>query len=104
MSNIYRDVTLNQVSEQDIGKTIRVAGWVENIRDHGGIQFLDVRDHYGVVQVVVYDEAMLSDVAAALSADVSPVDSVRADSAFTELEDVTAVPHPPKAAMIQETD
>ena len=29
MSNIYRDVTLNQVSEQDIGKTIRVAGWVE---------------------------------------------------------------------------
>ena len=33
MSNIYRDVTLNQVSENDIGKTLRVAGWVENIRD-----------------------------------------------------------------------
>ena len=41
---------------------------------------------------------MLSDVVSALSADVSPVDSVRADSAFTELEDVTAVPHPPKAS------
>ena len=40
MSNIYRDVTLNQVSEQDIGKTIRVAGWVENIRDHGGESFI----------------------------------------------------------------
>ena len=47
MSNIYRDVTLNQVSEQDIGKTIRVAGWVENIRDHGGVSFIDLRDMYG---------------------------------------------------------
>ena len=47
---------------------------------------------------IAFSEAMLSDVAAALSADVSPVDSVRADSAFTELEDVTAVPHPPKAS------
>ena len=46
MSNIYRDVTLNQVSEQDIGKTIRVAGWVENIRDHGGVSFIDLRDMY----------------------------------------------------------
>ena len=43
MSNIYRDVTLNQVSEQDIGKTIRVAGWVENIRDHGGVSFIDLK-------------------------------------------------------------
>ena len=49
MSNIYRDVTLNQVSEQDIGKTIRVAGWVENIRDHGGVSFIDLRDMYAAV-------------------------------------------------------
>ena len=41
MSSIYRDVTLNQVSERDIGKTIRAAGWVENIRDHGGVSFVD---------------------------------------------------------------
>ena len=60
--NQYHTHLCGEVSEADIGKKIRVAGWVENIRDHGGIQFLDVRDHYGVVQVVVYDEAMLSDV------------------------------------------
>ena len=59
MSTIYRDVTLNQVSENDIGKTLRVAGWVENIRDHGGVSFLDLRDMYGVLQVVMRDTSLL---------------------------------------------
>ena len=53
MSNIYRDVTLGQVTEGDIGRTIRIAGWVENIRDHGGVSFLDIRDTYAVMQVVI---------------------------------------------------
>ena len=43
MSNIYRDRTLNQVSEQDIDSNLRVAGWVENIRDHGGVSFIDLK-------------------------------------------------------------
>ncbi|HEX3037619.1 MAG TPA: aspartate--tRNA ligase [Oscillospiraceae bacterium] len=60
--NQYRTHLCGEVTENDIGKEIRVAGWVENIRDHGGIKFLDVRDHYGVLQVVVYDEDMLKDV------------------------------------------
>lgn len=59
MSNIYRDVTLDQVSEEDIGKELRVAGWVENIRDHGGVSFVDVRDMYAVMQVVLRDGALL---------------------------------------------
>ena len=46
MGNIYRDTTLNNVSEQDIGKELKVAGWVENIRDHGGVSFIDLRDMY----------------------------------------------------------
>ena len=59
MSNIYRDVTLDQVSEEDIGKEMRIAGWVENIRDHGGVSFVDVRDMYAVMQVVLRDGALL---------------------------------------------
>ena len=59
MSSIYRDVTLNQVSERDIGKTIRAAGWVENIRDHGGVSFVDLRDMYAVMQVVIRDGKLL---------------------------------------------
>jgi aspartyl-tRNA synthetase len=57
--NIYRDVTLNNVKEDDIGKEIRVSGWVENIRDHGGVSFIDLRDMYGVVQVVLRDTSLL---------------------------------------------
>ncbi len=61
--NPYRTHTCADISDGNIGAEVRVAGWVENIRDHGGVQFLDVRDHYGVVQVVVYDEALLAGVA-----------------------------------------
>ena len=58
-SNIYRDVTIDHISEQDVGKTLRAAGWVENIRDHGGVSFIDLRDMYGVLQVVLRDTSLL---------------------------------------------
>lgn len=58
-TGIYRDVTLNNVKEEDIGKEIRIAGWIENIRDHGGVSFIDLRDMYGVVQVVLRNTDLL---------------------------------------------
>ena len=57
--SIYRDVTMKQISEQDIGRELKVAGWVENIRDHGGVSFIDLRDMYGVLQVVMRDTSLL---------------------------------------------
>ncbi len=57
--NKYRTHYCGELRETDIGKNVRVAGWVENIRDHGGVMFLDIRDHYGVVQVVVHDDRLL---------------------------------------------
>ncbi len=60
--NKYRTHTCGELREKDIDSAVRVAGWVENIRDHGGILFLDLRDHYGIVQVVVRDDEMLKNV------------------------------------------
>lgn len=58
-SNIYRETTLDRISEDDVTKTLRIAGWVENIRDHGGVSFIDLRDMYGVMQVVFRDTSLL---------------------------------------------
>ncbi|WBY63672.1 MAG: Aspartate--tRNA(Asp/Asn) ligase [Thermocaproicibacter melissae] len=57
--NQYHTHYCGEIGEKDIGKEVRVAGWVENIRDHGGVQFLDLRDHYGVVQIVIHNQDML---------------------------------------------
>lgn len=59
MGSIYRDTTLDKVSENDIGKELKAAGWVENIRDHGGVSFIDLRDMYGVLQVVIREPELL---------------------------------------------
>ena len=59
LSTLYRECTLDQISESDIGKEKKVAGWVENIRDHGGVSFIDLRDMYGVLQVVMRDTSLL---------------------------------------------
>lgn len=58
-SNVYRNKTMDQISESDVGTTLRIAGWVENIRDHGGVSFIDLRDMYGVMQVVMRDTSLL---------------------------------------------
>ena len=59
LSREYRDRLLNQVSEEDVGSTMRLAGWVENIRDHGGVSFIDLRDMYGVMQIVLRETGLL---------------------------------------------
>ena len=56
---MYRDLTMKEISEQQIGQTLQVAGWVENIRDHGGVSFIDLRDMYGVLQIVMRDTSLL---------------------------------------------
>ena len=57
--NMYRNITMKEIGEQHIGQTLQVAGWVENIRDHGGVSFIDLRDMYGVLQVVIRKTELL---------------------------------------------
>ncbi|MFW5852526.1 MAG: aspartate--tRNA ligase, partial [Nanoarchaeota archaeon] len=49
---MLRDITCNEISAKDIGKTVKLAGWVHSVRDHGGVVFIDLRDKYGISQVV----------------------------------------------------
>lgn len=55
----YRTHTCNELTLNDLGKTVSLAGWVDTVRDHGGVAFVDLRDQYGVTQVVVHDDALL---------------------------------------------
>lgn len=61
-STIYRTKTMDDFSEKDINSTVKVAGWVENIRDHGGVSFIDLRDMYGVMQIVMRDTTLLDNI------------------------------------------
>ena len=50
--NAYRSHTCGQLTAQDAGNEIRLSGWVHRVRDHGGVLFIDLRDHYGITQVI----------------------------------------------------
>src|SRR5688572_8842044 len=48
----YRSHTCGALRKSDVGKAVRLSGWVHRVRDHGGLLFIDLRDHYGITQVV----------------------------------------------------
>ncbi|WP_425050802.1 aspartate--tRNA ligase [Psychromarinibacter sp. S121] len=48
----YRSHTCAELTKENVGETVRLAGWVHRVRDHGGVLFIDLRDHYGVTQVL----------------------------------------------------
>ena len=48
----YRSHTCAQLRKADVGHAVRLSGWVHRVRDHGGLLFIDLRDHYGITQIV----------------------------------------------------
>ena len=61
MPNPYRTHTCNDLRASHAGQTVRLAGWIHNKRDLGGVLFIDLRDHYGVTQIVVPPTAGFQD-------------------------------------------
>ena len=59
---MYRTQFCNDICDKHIGETVSLAGWVDVIRDHGGVIFVDLRDYTGVTQVVIHNEELLKNV------------------------------------------
>ncbi len=50
--HVYRSHTCADLNKSNVGETVRLSGWVHRVRDHGGLLFIDLRDHYGITQVM----------------------------------------------------
>lgn len=69
MLHPYRSHTCSELRLTHVGETIRLSGWVHRIRDHGGVLFIDLRDHYGITQVVADPDSPVFDLANELRAE-----------------------------------
>ena len=53
----YRSHTCSDLNKSNVGETVRLSGWVNRVRDHGGVLFIDLRDHYGITQVIADNDS-----------------------------------------------
>ncbi len=87
----YRSVTCGSLRKSDAGKPVRLSGWVHRVRDHGGLLFIDLRDHYGLTQCVVDPDAAAFGAAEKVRAEWV----IRVDGKVVNREGDTVNPHLP---------
>ncbi len=83
MSHPYRSHTCGELRRANDGENIRLSGWVHRVRDHGGVLFIDLRDHYGITQVVADPDSPVFKVANELRAEFV----IRIDGKVTKRDD-----------------
>ncbi len=81
---MYRTQFCNDICDRHIGSRVRLAGWVDVVRDHGGVIFIDLRDYTGVTQVVVHNEELLKNVNRETVISVSGIVEKRAPETVNE--------------------
>ena len=59
---MYRTYNCSELREKNVGEEIKLAGWVDTIRDLGGCVFIDLRDHYGITQLTTEDPKLLEQI------------------------------------------
>jgi aspartyl-tRNA synthetase len=91
----YRSHTCGALRDSDIGKEVRLSGWCHRIRDHGGVLFIDLRDHYGLTQVVADPDSPAFKVAETLRSEWV----VRIDGKVRRRPDGTENPELPTGAI-----
>ena len=63
MSNVYRTQNCGELNIQNVGQEVKLAGWIQRIRNLGGMTFIDLRDQYGITQIVVSSEELKAQIA-----------------------------------------
>ena len=63
MSNVYRTQNCGELNIQNVGQEVKLAGWIQRIRNLGGMTFIDLRDQYGITQIVVSSEDLKAQIA-----------------------------------------
>ena len=53
---MYRTKTCRELNQNNIGETVELSGWIQKIRNLGGMIFIDLRDEFGITQIVIHDE------------------------------------------------
>ena len=81
---MYRTQFCNDICDKHIGQNVQLAGWVDVVRDHGGVIFIDLRDYTGVTQVVIHDEELLKNVNRETVISVSGIVNKRAPETVNE--------------------
>ncbi len=60
---MLRTHNCNELNESNVGQKVTLTGWIDTVRDHGGVLFVDLRDHYGITQIVFSDDSMIAGMA-----------------------------------------
>jgi aspartyl-tRNA synthetase len=92
--NQYRTHTCGALREEHVGQTVKLSGWIDTIRDHGGVTFLDLRDQFGITQIVLHNEEHVKHVSKESVITVSgPVKRRDADTVNPKIETGTVEVH-----------